>query len=222
MLRDDATDRQWVAERSVSGLETEVLVNDRPRRFTQRSANLKSLTWRNETNFWQAIARPSLSSMLPAKPSIRFKRGRIVGRPRYDAGGSLGRIGGRPVVTPKRCASGRSSLGPSTPKVVKPIWCLLGVGPGLRFSKFGHAAPNPSVYDAGMVTKPDYYIATFDTGERPYPWRWELRRHSSPMGVRVSRSGYQSQAAAEYAGKQALDDFLRALAQEERRGDRTL
>ena len=67
-----------------------------------------------------------------------------------------------------------------------------------------------------MATEPDYYIATFDTGARPFPWRWELRRRSSPMGVRVGRSGYQSQAAAEYGGKRALEDFLEALAREER------
>ena len=68
-----------------------------------------------------------------------------------------------------------------------------------------------------MATKPDYYIAAFDTGQGPLPWRWELRRHSSPMGVIVGRSGYQSQAAAEYAGKSALEEFLAALAKEERR-----
>ncbi len=68
-----------------------------------------------------------------------------------------------------------------------------------------------------MATAPDYYIAIFDTGGRPHPWRWELRRHSEPMGVIVGRAGYQSQAAAEYAGKRALENFLRDLAEEERR-----
>jgi hypothetical protein len=82
---------------------------------------------------------------------------------------------------------------------------------------FGHAAPNPFDYDAGMATEPDYYIATFDAGGRPHPWRWELRRRSSPMGVIVGRSGYQSQAAAEYAGKQFLENFLIAHANEKRR-----
>jgi hypothetical protein len=67
-----------------------------------------------------------------------------------------------------------------------------------------------------MATEPDYYIVTFDTGARPQPWRWELRRHSSPMGVIVGRSGYQSQASADYAGKRALEEFLEALAKEER------
>ena len=68
-----------------------------------------------------------------------------------------------------------------------------------------------------MATAPDYYIVTMETEERPYPWRWELRRHSRPMGVRVTEGGYQSQTAAEYAGRQALAKFLEALAREERR-----
>jgi len=68
-----------------------------------------------------------------------------------------------------------------------------------------------------MATAPDYYIVTLETDERPYPWRWELRRHSRPMGVRVTEGGYQSQTAAEYAGRQALAKFLEALAREERR-----
>jgi Protein of unknown function (DUF3622) len=68
-----------------------------------------------------------------------------------------------------------------------------------------------------MATEPDYYIATFDTGARPHSWRWELRRHSSPMEVIVGRSGFQSQAAAEFAGKQVLEEFLTELAKEERR-----
>jgi hypothetical protein len=36
------------------------------------------------------------------------------------------------------------------------------------------------------------------------------------MGVTVGRSGYQSQSAAEYAGKRALEEFLEALTKEER------
>jgi hypothetical protein len=69
-----------------------------------------------------------------------------------------------------------------------------------------------------MATAPDYYIVTSETDERPYPWRWELRRHSRPMGVTVTEGGYRSQIAAEFAGRQALATFLEALAREERRG----
>jgi hypothetical protein len=70
---------------------------------------------------------------------------------------------------------------------------------------------------AVMAMEPDYYIATtFDTRRGPYSWRWELRRHSNPMGVKIGSGGYQSRTAAEFAGKRALEDFLRALAREER------
>jgi hypothetical protein len=68
-----------------------------------------------------------------------------------------------------------------------------------------------------MATEPDYFIVTIDTKQGPMPWRWELRRRSSPMGIRIGGGGYQSQAAAEYAGKRELEDFLKALAKEERR-----
>jgi hypothetical protein len=36
------------------------------------------------------------------------------------------------------------------------------------------------------------------------------------MGVRFGSGGFQSQAAAEFAGKQALERFLEELAKEER------
>lgn len=68
-----------------------------------------------------------------------------------------------------------------------------------------------------METGPDYYIVTSETGERHYPWRWEIRRHRKPMGVLVAADGFQSRTAAEYAGKMALANFLEALATEERR-----
>lgn len=68
-----------------------------------------------------------------------------------------------------------------------------------------------------MATTPDFYIEVVDTGERPHPWRWELRRRSVPMGVRFGATGFQSRAAAEYAGNRALERFLAELSREERR-----
>jgi hypothetical protein len=68
-----------------------------------------------------------------------------------------------------------------------------------------------------MATEQDYYIVAFNTGQAFFPWRWELRRRSSPMGVTVGRSGYHSRAAAEYEGKRFLEGFLRLLAREERK-----
>ena len=59
-----------------------------------------------------------------------------------------------------------------------------------------------------MATKPDYYIFTFQTDRRPFPWHWEIRRHSEPMGVKLGAGGYQSQSAAEFAGSNALQRFF--------------
>jgi hypothetical protein len=88
------------------------------------------------------------------------------------------------------------------PKKTAQFWC------------YNVAALLADVYP--MATEQDYHIVTFNTGQAFLPWRWELRRRSSPMGVVVGRSGYHSKAAAEYEGKQALERFLRSLAKEER------
>jgi len=68
-----------------------------------------------------------------------------------------------------------------------------------------------------MAVRPDYYIVAREEGERPHPWCWEIRRHSRPLGVRVRECGFQSQSAAEFAGRKALAEFLDDLAKEERR-----
>jgi hypothetical protein len=68
-----------------------------------------------------------------------------------------------------------------------------------------------------MATEPDYYIVTFETDQRPHPWCWEIRRRSRPMGVKFGAGGYQSQSAAEFSGRRALEEFLMELAKEERR-----
>ena len=68
---------------------------------------------------------------------------------------------------------------------------------------------------AGM--KPDYYVVTFETKASVHSWYWEIRRRSNPMGVRLTEGGYQTQIAAENAGKRELTKFLDLLAKEERR-----
>jgi hypothetical protein len=68
-----------------------------------------------------------------------------------------------------------------------------------------------------MTALPDYYLVTFTTNERPYPWAWEIKRRSKPMGIRLTGNCFQSQAAAEVAGNRALKQFLEALAKEEKR-----
>ena len=68
-----------------------------------------------------------------------------------------------------------------------------------------------------MPAPSDYYLVTFTTNERPYTWAWEIKRRSKPMDIRYTDSGFESQAAAEIAGGQELEEFLEALAKEEKR-----
>ena len=62
----------------------------------------------------------------------------------------------------------------------------------------------------------DYYIVTVEASDRLSRWRWEIKRHSRPMGVKLGAGGYQTQFAAEQAGKQALAGLLQDIAREER------
>jgi hypothetical protein len=62
----------------------------------------------------------------------------------------------------------------------------------------------------------DYYVFTSKRGE-PERWSWEIRRKSKPLGVKLTGDGYQSEAAAQFAGRRALTELLAGLAKEERR-----
>jgi hypothetical protein len=61
----------------------------------------------------------------------------------------------------------------------------------------------------------DYYVFTSRRGEYPGRWTWEIRRKSKPMGVKIQAHDFKSEAAALFAGKQALSDFLSNLRKEE-------
>jgi hypothetical protein len=63
----------------------------------------------------------------------------------------------------------------------------------------------------------DYYVITSRRGERPDRWSWEIRRNSKPLGIKMTGDGYQSDTAAQFAGKQALAVFLTDLEKEEKR-----
>ena len=67
-----------------------------------------------------------------------------------------------------------------------------------------------------MTTPSDYYLVTFTT-KGPYSWAWEIKRRSKPMDIRYTDSGFESQASAEIAGNRELNEFLEALAKEEKR-----
>jgi len=63
----------------------------------------------------------------------------------------------------------------------------------------------------------DYYVITARSGERPERWVWEIRRKSTPLGIKMTGDGYQSDSAAQFAGNRALADFLSDLSKEEKR-----
>ena len=67
------------------------------------------------------------------------------------------------------------------------------------------------------MTNTDYYLVTSRRGEHPERWSWEIRRTSKPLGIKLSGDGFQSESAAKFAGKRALDDFLSEIAKEVRR-----
>ena len=70
-----------------------------------------------------------------------------------------------------------------------------------------------------MATHPinDYYVITSQRSARPARWSWEIRRKSKPLGIKMTEDGFQSDAAARFAGRQALADFLCNLLKEEKR-----
>ena len=70
---------------------------------------------------------------------------------------------------------------------------------------------------AVVMSNNDYHIVTSERGEHPDRWGWEIRRRSKPLGVKLTAHGFQSDAAAQVAGKRALAEFLSALSKEERR-----
>ena len=63
----------------------------------------------------------------------------------------------------------------------------------------------------------DYYLTTSRRGEHPDRWIWEIRRKSKPLGIKMTADGFQSETAAQFAGKRALADFLSDLAKEDKR-----
>jgi hypothetical protein len=50
----------------------------------------------------------------------------------------------------------------------------------------------------------DYYVRTSRRSQNPERWSWEICRTSQPLGVKITADGFQSEAAAQFAGKKAL------------------
>ena len=70
-----------------------------------------------------------------------------------------------------------------------------------------------------MATDPinDYYVITSLRVGHPDRWSWEICRKSKPLGIKMIGDGFQSEMAAQFAGKRALADFLSDLSKEEKR-----
>jgi hypothetical protein len=70
-----------------------------------------------------------------------------------------------------------------------------------------------------MATDPinEYYVITSVRVGHPDRWSWEIRRKSKPLGIKMTRDGYQSDTAAKFAGKRVLAEFLAELSKEEKR-----
>ena len=67
------------------------------------------------------------------------------------------------------------------------------------------------------INPDDYYVITSRAGERPERWSWEIRRKSQPLGIKMTGDGFQSEMAAQFAGKRALAEFLADVLKEEKR-----
>ena len=63
----------------------------------------------------------------------------------------------------------------------------------------------------------DYYVTSSRHGRQPERWIWEILRRSKPLGIKMTADGYQSDTAAQFAGRQALAEFLAELSKEEKR-----
>jgi hypothetical protein len=63
----------------------------------------------------------------------------------------------------------------------------------------------------------DYYVVTSRRGQQPERWGWEIHRKSTPLGIKMTGDGYQSDTAARFAGNRALADFVIELSKEDKR-----
>ena len=63
----------------------------------------------------------------------------------------------------------------------------------------------------------DYYVLSSRPGGYLDRWSWAILRKSKPLGIKMIGDGFQSEMAAQFAGKRALADFLSDLMKEEKR-----
>lgn len=73
------------------------------------------------------------------------------------------------------------------------------------------------MHRAKRVAEPlaDYFVITKLVGPRTRPirWTWEIRRRSTPLGVKYDGEEYATAQEARLAGEKVLSELLRNLSQ---------
>jgi hypothetical protein len=60
----------------------------------------------------------------------------------------------------------------------------------------------------------DYSLVITSLDRLKGPWRWEIQRKSTPLGIRNYDSDFKTEAAARIAGEKAIREFLDRLCRE--------
>jgi len=63
----------------------------------------------------------------------------------------------------------------------------------------------------------EYFVSITSVGKPP-EWRWEIKRRSKPLGIKLYANGFKSESAAKLAGEKALRELLDGIAREQSRG----
>jgi len=60
----------------------------------------------------------------------------------------------------------------------------------------------------------EYFVSITSAG-RPPEWRWEIKRQSKPLGIKLYANGFKSENAPKLAGEKALRELLDGIAREQ-------
>ena len=61
----------------------------------------------------------------------------------------------------------------------------------------------------------DYSLVIISPDRPNRPWGWEIRRKSTPLGVKIRGADFRSENDASIAGEKALKEFIDRLCHEE-------
>jgi hypothetical protein len=60
----------------------------------------------------------------------------------------------------------------------------------------------------------EYFVSISSAGKPP-EWRWEIKRRSKPLGIKLYSNGFKSENPAKLAGEKALKELVDGIAQEQ-------